>query len=439
VFPKERNKVRLFFLFAIFFCNFGIQWAQTSAVEMLEKRIELMEAELLSLKKELLNIKADRETEHPETTKVAEKKKAPFSKSISIGGRLMYDQSFLSADPALENAYQLNTRDSSEFRRARVRISGKQNERISWALNYDFGEANAKVKNTYIKYTSPSGKGFRVGHSMEFLGLENITSSRYITFMERSLLKAFYPSYNSGFFYMDENRDHQMSWAVSLTGDTEDDGHTGMRGESTWNITSRWSWDSVYKNEGKDYTHFGVAFSRRNTNGGSISFGTTPESHLWNNDFPDTGNMIADYATLAGFEFLWNRDRLSFQSEYIRADVQTQLGSDPGFSGWYVFASYFLTKDHRPYNRAYRMSARVKPNHDYISGGRGAWQLSARYSSLDLNDKEAGILGGEMDSATLGLNWYLTDHTRLMWNYVISDLEGTGQAESLNIRYQIDF
>ena len=76
--------------------------------------------------------------------------------------------------------------------------------------------------------------------------------------------------------------------------------------------------------------------------------------------------------------------------------------------------------------------------------GTGALQLAARYSELDLNDRSAGINGGEQKSLTLGLNWELNPMSRIMYNYVHADFTsgiGTdnGTLDSNIIRFQIEW
>jgi len=72
----------------------------------------------------------------------------------------------------------------------------------------------------------------------------------------------------------------------------------------------------------------------------------------------------------------------------------------------------------------------------------GAWEVAARYSDLDLNWNEGlpgmacsaaftgCVRGGEEKIVTLGLNWYLSNNIRLMFDYLIVDvnrLNASGQ------------
>jgi phosphate-selective porin OprO/OprP len=68
-------------------------------------------------------------------------------------------------------------------------------------------------------------------------------------------------------------------------------------------------------------------------------------------------------------------------------------------------------------------------------GGYGAWELAARYSTLDLND--AGVSGGEMDVYSLGVNWWLTSASQFSLNYRYVDLDRfglNGQSSGVNVR-----
>jgi phosphate-selective porin OprO/OprP len=43
-------------------------------------------------------------------------------------------------------------------------------------------------------------------------------------------------------------------------------------------------------------------------------------------------------------------------------------------------------------------------------------EVAVRYSTLDLDD--ATVSGGDAKDVTVGLNWYLRENLRLMFNYV---------------------
>ena len=73
---------------------------------------------------------------------------------------------------------------------------------------------------------------------------------------------------------------------------------------------------------------------------------------------------------------------------------------------------------------------------DHRWGFGGAIEIIGRVSGLDLND--GLITGGEIFDVSVGLNWYLSHASRVMANYIYSDVEGVGHAHILLLRYQFN-
>ena len=77
------------------------------------------------------------------------------------------------------------------------------------------------------------------------------------------------------------------------------------------------------------------------------------------------------------------------------------MGDDIRYNGYYIFGSFFLTGEHRPYKTSSGAFDRVKPKNNLDGkGGWGALEFAARYSMLDLNDEDMN--GGELSNFTLG-------------------------------------
>ena len=69
-----------------------------------------------------------------------------------------------------------------------------------------------------------------------------------------------------------------------------------------------------------------------------------------------------DNKTVYGSEAATVFGPFSLQGEYTQASVDvSSQGSDPDFSGWYVFGSYFLTGQHRLYKASSGTFSRAKP------------------------------------------------------------------------------
>jgi phosphate-selective porin OprO and OprP len=274
----------------------------------------------------------------------------------------------------------------------------------------------------------------RAGHFKEPYSLEQLTSARFTTFMERSLADAFAPAFNSGFAFFDHDEASTMAWSAGLFRTTDNSGKN--TGDGEYGYTARLSGTPITGDEGAKLVHLGAAASYRTD--GSVRFRSRPEAHLLNQP-ADSGTIVADDTLLTGFEAAWVGGPLSAQAEYQLASVGGGSGAqDADYSGAYVFVSYFLTGEHRAYKPAYGVFDRVKP-HENFGAGSGAVELAARYSLLDLDD---GPSTDQMNDATLGVNWYLNPNARVMLNLVHSEFDdGTvdDSADLLMVRFQVDW
>ena len=83
---------------------------------------------------------------------------------------------------------------------------------------------------------------------------------------------------------------------------------------------------------------------------------------------------------------------------------------------------------------------RVRTDQGTVTG-KGAWELAARLSYLDLNDQN--IRGGTITDLTCGVNWYVNAYGKLMFNYIHSLPDhrtmGRSEMDAFAVRAQVDF
>ncbi len=115
--------------------------------------------------------------------------------------------------------------------------------------------------------------------------------------------------------------------------------------------------------------------------------------------------------------------------------TKNDSSEDLQFTGSYIYASWFLTGEKRPYKASRGVYGRIKPLNP-----NGAWELALRYSVIHLNDNI--INGGEASNITFGVNWYSTPKTRFSMNYIHVETDKNnvyGNPDILQFRTQIDF
>lgn len=352
---------------------------------------------------------------------------------LKIGGRIHYDTSFFGPDDETQNAVETGTtriEDGTEFRRARIEFSGEVGDRVEWQSNFDFaGGGNTNFRGVYAGLKDLPFGNLRAGQFKEPYGLEQITSSNNILFMERSLMNAFVPAYNGGFMVFDQvGEEERMTWSLGIFRSGSDNGEV-TRGEGEWAGTARVTGLPLYGDEGHDYVHLGVGFSYRNPPDDMQTYSSKPEANLAPAYVSTT--VEADNVMLLGGEAGWTQGPFTLSGEYTQSmiDAPSSSSSEPDFNGYYAQASYLLTGESRPYAKTTGAFGAVKPAHNAFAkdGGWGAWELKARYSAIDLTDD--GTNGGELSDVSAGVNWYLNANTRVMMDYVLASLDPASPAE----------
>ena len=374
---------------------------------------------------------------------------ADKSFSVKVGGRLQYDLGFFpGADSEVEKyltANKLGTLDDSlEFRRARIHILGTIYDNVEFKAEYDFAGSNTvKFKDVYVGLINlPYVGGIRVGQFKEPFGLEEITSDLFVTFMERSLANTLVPSYNPGIMVYNTAFDQRMTWAFGVFRDDNDAESGFARGDGKYNFTGRITGLPWYEDEGAKLAHLGVAYSHRSPNDTTkVRFRTRPEAHLAPY-YVSTPEFAAGSVDLVGTEAAVVYGTASLQGEYMHAFTDSPVAAlnDPDLSGFYVMAGYFLTGEHRAYKTTTGAFDRIKPKQNFMDGkgGWGAWEVAVRFSQVDLKDVP-GPMARELSDFTFGLNWYLNPNTKVQWNFIFADIEGIGDSNIFQMRFQIDF
>ncbi len=374
-------------------------------------------------------------------------KSADGSIKLEIGGRIQYDWAYFDEDGVGERILGDFDNDS-EFRRARLYFSGTIYDTIDFKAQYDFaddiGAAEQDFKDVYVGVKKvPYVGNLRFGQFKEPFSIEELTSSNYITFMERSLVNTFAPGRNDGVMAFDTMADERMTWAVGVF--RQNRVFDVLEGGRDYNVTARLTALPLYEEDGRRLVHLGVAYTHQNYENDVHLLAARPESHL-SPPVVSTGIFNAEYGDLVGVEAAWVNGPFSLQGEYVhafyegrsRADFWGNGTGDPQFCGTSIQVSYFLTGEHRPYKKSAGAFTRVRPKSNLgDDDGTGAWELAARYSYLDLNDHN--ISGGRLETVSLGLNWYWNPNVRMMWNYIYADPSDGGNIDILQWRVQLAF
>ncbi|MFC1651117.1 OprO/OprP family phosphate-selective porin [Candidatus Latescibacterota bacterium] len=348
---------------------------------------------------------------------------------LEFGGRMMVDWAWMSPDDDVKDQIG-DFSNGSEFRRIWMYTSGSINDNIDFKIQFDFTNNTFKVKDLFLVL-----KGLPVtvkaGHMKEPFSLENMTSSKYLTFMERALPELFSPKWNSGLQLSSSAYNNRLAWAAGVFGNTASDGYSNT--ESGYNFSARVSGLPMFFENGSKLIHLGLSVTNRNTTDEVVSC-QGPEMNLAP-DMVNTKEFSCDKMIVYNGETAAVYGPFSLQGEVFSSSVSNSDLNDPSFFSYYALASYFITGEHREYKSG--SFTNVEPLKSFRSGGIGAVELAARYSYLDL---DGGTLkGGKLSNITVGVNCHLNSYSRIMFNYVRSELVDVGVANILGSRIQFFF
>lgn len=361
-----------------------------------------------------------------------------------------------------------------EFRRVRLEFEGDVPDLMFWRMQLDFNEPREpQMKDVYLGWELPYNQSLIVGHHKRPLGLDHYNSSRFNVFAERPLaVEAFNQdtrrlgvSLNG---YTDDRLFHwrqgiyesqQIQDEGGYVGDSLQLGWYGRVGSTPW-------YDET--SGGRGYLHLGLAgaiarpdgdVTDADSNANQARFRTRPMART-DSRWLDTGAIDgAEWFEHVGVETVVNVGSVQFVGEYITAWVQRDAttpgtGPDTFFHGGYVYASYFLTGEHMPWDRETGTLDRVRPLENFFlidkcsggtGGGWGAWQLKARYDYLDLTD--ADVRGGVGNAVTFGMNWWWNPYARVQLDVsrgLIEQHRDVGGFDSgdywlMGTRFAVDF
>jgi phosphate-selective porin OprO/OprP len=441
-------------------------------------------------------------TSKTEKTPVIKEKDGAFSiespngrNTMQVGGRIHFDSHF--SDVEAKDLYQsgrgakdFDTKslaDGFEIRRARLAVKGQFAKDFDYLIqgNLIGGSGSNIVDEAYFGYKRFEGLSLRVGKFKQPFGLEQLTSSNNIDFMERSFNDQLVPAKKmgamlfgapaTGFTYAasiyqknDDEADMQTdsnSYAgratynfAEMLGNKDAVMHVGLAGrDETYSMVSRTS-----GNESKDQTDVtrGTVFSFRSGGRGLQNMyraqlaGTavTNEGYNLSNGYSNTVTSRA-----IGLEAIGAYGPFKLQGEYATTGFDAVSGDNSAnkltadVRTYYAEAMWILTGE--KYADAYKKGVfgALKPKNDFDldSGNLGLWELGFRVDGFSVDNatiqgsstsrfqgstqKTAGhadsynTVGTPADggakSYTAGLKWILNPNTRVMLNYTYTSFD----------------
>ncbi len=457
--------------------------ASAQPVDDAQAKIDLLQAQVEALQVSLEQIKSQMVKATPSW------KGAPLYEDKDEGwsfkprGRLQYDAGFVS-NPG-DNLITRNLGFNTRARRIRLGVEGNIPGGFGYKFEMDFANSAVGFGDVILTY-APKGKpwSLTIGNHETMTGLEQITSSRFVSFIERAAFDdAFVNTRRIGASFGLVNKAGTARFNAGLFAAHSIDSSLDNEG---WIAAARGTYSPLM---GATQLHLGANYQHRKfqaNNGGTTSssvgapstnrlarYRARPFSQLTDVRFVDTGNFAAESDDIFGLEFGAIHKSLHFAAEgqylhsnaYGAGDTLSFVdsatlnlfpgylasvlvpGGDPSFWGGYVETGYYFTGETRGYkNGAWDRTKVLKP---FSKGGWGALQLNGRVDYLDLDSSKIKygftnnfVTGVSAPSINLGrggkqlgllasLIWIPEDYMRFYLQYSHAAITGGPQAATV--------
>jgi phosphate-selective porin OprO and OprP len=379
--------------------------------------------------------------------------------TISINGRIHADYRQFDV-----NSTNANSASTFDVRRAYLGVSGKIANDWTFEVVTDVAQGTnggttfaSALDVAWVNWGSYKEAQIRAGQFKMPMALEELTSSRFIDFTERSFVDQYAPAKERGL----------MLHGVPFTG--------GFYGIAASNGNGKNNNETVSTVDGKDLiVRFGVnaaeimgnkdlvlhfagatsdgrqaaaALPTARTEGRGLTFFTPGAAQTANYDRKRTALETS---------IAWNQFKL--QAESLSVNIKPNSGTvigtaalaDADIKTNYAELLWLVTGE--KYADAYRGGAygAIKPNTAFKKGadGWGAFEVGARFSKLDGADFTSSATSTNGAKATtLGLKWIANTNTRVYLNHIntkfdqpITVVGGTTDREkAFNLRFSMYF
>ncbi len=383
-----------------------------------------------------------------------EPKKYP---TATITGFFHLDAAYFSQD-ALNQLTLGDINDGLGFRRARLAAKGNVAEDISYILEFDIAQSQARFVDVWVQAKNKTRFGnIRIGRYRQPFGMSELTSVRELPFLERPVTFALGPFRQTGVMLFDTRPNESGTWAVSGYRFLSDN-FGNVFADSGYGLAARLTQIAIEWGQNRLF-HIGVDYSYNDPGRGLIQLVSTNEVFIAQNPnlgpaglsvlpivgvtpFVNTGVISAENVQFFNVESALALGRMAIQSEARWVRVERPGANTARFPGAYAQVRFMLTGETIPYSKQNGVFGRVVPQCDWTSrGGLGAWEILGRISHIDLND--AGINGRRLTDITVGCNWYWNRYTKIQFNWIHSRLNdvvlGDSMTDTFALRAQLDF
>jgi phosphate-selective porin OprO/OprP len=455
-----------------------------TSVSDADAKMALLAAQLSALQTQMDELKKN-QTKATPTWKGAPQWTDEAGWSFKIRGRLQVDGAYMTKPPRYNFLVRQGTVPArtlgfnTRVRRFRIGVEGSMPWGFGYKAEVDYANGAVGFGDVVLSWNKPGSLvSVTLGNQESLDGMEQITSSRWVSFIERNQANdAFINTRRLGLAVGIRNKDNTLRGDVGLFAAHSIDASLDNHG---WIGAARVTYTPYV---GNGFVHMGLNFQHRefakNTNGAAqqsttgapsagrlVRYRARPFLQTTDVRYVDTGNFAAKGDDIFGAELygVFKSLHIGGEAQYTKTrayksgvpgnpgDILTGIDAfassnsqvtpngNPSFWGGFLEAGYFLTGETRGYKNG--LWDRTKVLHPVQDGGKGAWQITGRVDYLNLNSSKlkgvkkndfntglpTGSLidarGGKQIGYLAGVTWIPMDYVRFLLNYIHTDVSG---------------
>ena len=335
---------------------------------------------------------------------------ADAANSIRLRGLVQLDSRLFFGDEGIVN-------NAFVLRRARLISEGLFAKNYSFQLVTEFGGSAVSILDANLNIALSKGLQFKLGKFKSPVGLEQLQSDTWTFFNERSIANNLVPNRDLGIQAWGDLLDGRLSYAVGVfNGVADGASSTNTDFDNEKDFVGRVT-TTPFKNAAGSPVQgltLGLAgsYGREKTAAGRTAGFRTDGQQTF---FAYNAAVVADGPSWRVTPQLdYRSGSFGLLGEYILSTINvrpsaTGAKAELQNKGWQLAAGYVLTGEDSSYAGVVQQT-----NFDRAAGTWGAFEVTGRYASLDVDDAAFPLFASAASNASkatslgVGLNWYLS-------------------------------
>ena len=415
----------------------GLARAQDPPQSTDEKLQELDQKVRVLERKDELRQEADAEKAKTATAVTSGKdgfsiKSADNAFILKLRGYVQLDGRFFSKDEQKPGI------DTFTLRRVRPIFEGTVYKIFDFRNMPDFGQGTAVLYDAYVEARFSPYFKVRAGKFKPPVGLERLQSATDILFVERALPTNLVPNRDLGIQVSGDVAGGVVSYQAGVFNGTVDLGNQADADNNNSKDTEGRIFFQPFLAAGGPLKNLGLGVSATTgihegtlTAPGLPGYRTPAQQTFFSyrSDGTAAGTVLADGRhTRFSPQGYFYSGPFGFLAEYVQSKQEVRraaVSADLDHRAWQAAASWVIAGGEASFR-----GVNPKKVFDPASHTWGAFEIAARYSKLDLDDKTFPVFANPASVArsarawAVGLNWYLNKNLRVMLDYEQTQFDG---------------